>query len=665
MPLPQLRIERVVSEEIEGPSDFTLNLEKWMNGGTFGKSTVKDAKHVLENLREQDVNVGKDAQNSAVKLHEDRTTDSRHTPENTPPRTASSWSVPKPMDEQMAEGPHQGELDSSNWESYSHESTPQPLLQLQLHQPTVEDYYSEMTPARQLSTSRHSSTDAEHTSPTLVRRRSSVHSEPSSVGRNLSRATSPIPSQTAKERSSLRSDLRLESQLQLMQERCRHLQDLSTALNLTLDEERKSRKQEEAAYKDSMAKASQREQDLVTADKANAEALSQVKQWRSRLEDQEDEAKELSKRVRQQEEQVRSLQEKHAAETRELRQRLEEQQRDHAEQLHKLQNQDRKQSTEAKDPADESQRLRIELNRLHNRHSSEGPHLQADMDPAYHNHNTTEALTENNYKESRNSDEAELVRMQLELETAHDMSTEVEELREQLHKATTETQKIKSEWEAGQNRMRAVEAELKRMNSTKIDEVARTTGEMQRSRKLVETLQQQTKDLQQQLHDQRATYEAEAELKRLEEPEIDSEAPLLRDEINAKQTALNTALLERDALQDSLQGTRTELANLSTTNASLRSELADSEAALASARTALSEAEVVNAAFDAKISNAICKREKYWRERLEKSAEERKLMVKQLMHLWGQDEVGKARPQRFEYKFVQAGKGQGGKVAAS
>nr|POE87280.1 hypothetical protein CFP56_29869 [Quercus suber] len=670
--VPQPPKDHVLSENIEGPSDFTLNLEKWMKGGTFGKSTAKIAKHGSASLHGQDNDSRCDAlvpavEHPAEKMREDGTTDSRHTPNDTPPRTASLWSISKPIGEQLAEELEQAEPASSEWEPYSHESTPQPQQKAQSHQPTAEDYYSEMDPAIRPSVSRYSSTSAKNGSPTVARRSASVHSEPSTVGRIPSRPISPAPSLTAKRRLSPRSDERLEAQFRLMQERYYELENASVALNLALEKERRSRRQEEAEYKDRIAEAFQHQQELTKANKAIVEASAQIEQWRIKSEDGEDKAKVLSKRVQQQEERILALQDEHVIEVQELHQRLEKQRTDHEEHLHRLRNKDDNQLMDIQDPSKEIACLRNELSEMRNKHNAELPSLHAGRNMKHRNHEADETADEKAQKSSRSgdSDGADLDRMQLELRRAHDVGAELDELRGRMHIVTGEKQQMKFEIEAAQQRVASLEAELKRMSLAKNSESARTAGELQRSRVLVDSLEQQKKELQQQLHDQRATYETEAELKRLGEPEIDPEIALLRNDITVKQTALNTALLERDALQDRLKSVNTELANLESTNAGLHIELTDSRAAFDNAKLALDEAEVVNAAFDAKISSAICKREKYWRERLEKSTEERKLMVKQLMHLWGQQEVGAARPQEFEYKFVRAGKDKAGMVAFS
>jgi len=37
-PVAAQRVDRVLSEDIDGPSDFTLNMAAWMRGGTMGKA---------------------------------------------------------------------------------------------------------------------------------------------------------------------------------------------------------------------------------------------------------------------------------------------------------------------------------------------------------------------------------------------------------------------------------------------------------------------------------------------------------------------------------------------------------------------------------------------------------------------------------------------------
>ena len=40
-PLPTQHVDRVLSEDIDGPSDFTQNMEAWMRGGTLKKGSLK------------------------------------------------------------------------------------------------------------------------------------------------------------------------------------------------------------------------------------------------------------------------------------------------------------------------------------------------------------------------------------------------------------------------------------------------------------------------------------------------------------------------------------------------------------------------------------------------------------------------------------------------
>ena len=139
-----------------------------------------------------------------------------------------------------------------------------------------------------------------------------------------------------------------------------------------------------------------------------------------------------------------------------------------------------------------------------------------------------------------------------------------------------------------------------------------------------------------------------------------------RNEIEAQQSLLNGAIVERDAVQDLLGALQTSHASCKLTIAELHEETKSIKVNLATARSELIAAQadrntlreqldalrLANNAVDTKISAAIRKREAYWRMRLEEMETERQLMVKSLMKQWGRQEVGVEDPQAYWYKYV-------------
>ncbi|KAI7373969.1 hypothetical protein KC336_g20308, partial [Hortaea werneckii] len=135
-------IDRIRSEDIEGPSDFTLNMEKWMRGGgsSFSRGTVrslgaKSGRGVLQTLKENDVNA-RNSQHSTgdrpyleIPHSPDRKTQhgeemSRHTPSDSPPKE-SVWDI-QPSEQGEEDGTGDEEHVTSDWNPYA-SATPAPL----------------------------------------------------------------------------------------------------------------------------------------------------------------------------------------------------------------------------------------------------------------------------------------------------------------------------------------------------------------------------------------------------------------------------------------------------------------------------------------------------------------------------------------------------------
>ncbi|KAK5166460.1 uncharacterized protein LTR77_008003 [Saxophila tyrrhenica] len=201
--LPAPPIDRVLSEDIDGPSDFTQNLEKWMRGGGTMNSRMGTVKRGLNSVREQE------EQNQGARRalapawqparEEDDRTESHHTPTDTPPKEsvfASSRQTGGNNDE------------TSDWDPYAGAATPQPPPHKQvLLQPTVEDYYSEFTPARPTSTNNISQHQQNHEYRSPHIEQDNIHdkSQFSTPGRPSSETISPVRSPT---RSPVRSQVR-------------------------------------------------------------------------------------------------------------------------------------------------------------------------------------------------------------------------------------------------------------------------------------------------------------------------------------------------------------------------------------------------------------------------------------------------------------------------
>jgi DNA repair exonuclease SbcCD ATPase subunit len=197
---------------------------------------------------------------------------------------------------------------------------------------------------------------------------------------------------------------------------------------------------------------------------------------------------------------------------------------------------------------------------------------------------------------------------------------------------------------------------------------------------LAEDLQIKLKEVRRQLKEQQANYGKElkdlhAEVAKSTTQsntgETESELQRLRSEVESQQTALNEAILERDAARDALEEHASSHQQQSDQAAlndailerdaaqdSLQSTLSDLEATrteLANVKSELSDLRTVNSTLDARISDSIRKREAYWRRRVEEIENERKFMSKALMRMWGREEVGIKDPQQYAYMFQEKG----------
>ena len=135
-----------------------------MRGESVRKSGLPSLKERKNEDGELLPTAGKDQQDPL----EDEPTASHHTPSNSPPKE-SAFAHPLIIDEDKDDDP-----GSSDWDPYAEAQTPMPQRigeQRQFLQPTVEEYYSELTPvqpptaqAAKIATDRHA-IDEEH-SPT-------------------------------------------------------------------------------------------------------------------------------------------------------------------------------------------------------------------------------------------------------------------------------------------------------------------------------------------------------------------------------------------------------------------------------------------------------------------------------------------------------------------
>ncbi|EMC94164.1 hypothetical protein BAUCODRAFT_150370 [Baudoinia panamericana UAMH 10762] len=551
-PVAQKRVDRILSEDIDGPSDFTDNMMQWMQRGTMGRGTVRSAKHSMQRRLERGAdggaNSGKQDNDLGLPLspvENDNGTASHHTPDHSPPKD-SPWHEQPPHINALSGADER--QDSSDWDPYAPSGTPHPSAQNQILQPTVADYLTELTPAHAPS--------LRLTTRTLSQRRerSPQRSEPPSPARASSATLSPTRSPVMQRSQPVNvsspftepeAHRQLVRETRQLQARCQQLQSLNSALKEALDEEQRVRRQEKAAFEVQQASVIRHEQDV---EKVRMETLEQVASLRQVCGEQKNRIEELE------------------AETRALRRKNEE------------------------------------------------------------------------FDARSNFINGELEQVKEEADSVHAKKAAADEATAALR----------------------IELEAARKDNDQTKQLA--SEETQRALQDASDLRKQINELGQQLRDEAIAHDDEVrklettQKRELAEAKADSDSA--RNELEANQSLFNDAVVDRDAAQDSLAALQSDLeaarGDLSTAHAEIGSLKQSSVVVGAEADALRAELELaaeVNAALDAKISNAIRKREKYWRSRLAESEQERQTMAKALLKQWGREEVGMEDPQAFEFRY--------------
>jgi len=636
-PVAKQRIDRVLSEDIEGPSDFTINMDKWMRGGTLGKGTARSARSALQTLKEQEVNARSSVPSPRLQVPDSPTktegeqTASHHTPSNSPPKE-SVWDIEHQgsIDEPRDEGEHQ---DSSDWDPY--DGTPQPPVHKEFLQPTVEDYYSELTPARVPSAQRQQSLTptglpparAEE-SPEQLQSPTEAHVSPSKMSRSstpgrpssptLSPVRSPVIQRSASAHMSsrmnhVRKDEEMYRQLQQLQARCQQLGHLNSALKQALDEEQRIRRQEKTAHEMHMTHATRRENDLT---EMKEEAYKRAADFKEEYAEQKVRLRETEVRIANQQQELERSNQYHKEEVEMLRDEMQTQRTAHDREVEAVK-QKVEQEKRKRNDAEEAAKM-----------SHEGP------------------------EEHREAQDSELQRLRLQLQQVEDAHSNIKELENQLKISHLQVASVRAAKSAADNETAAVRAELDDLKMSQDQETMRVTGEHERAVELAEGLQKKLEELQQQLHDEQTSHDAEIERMQDSHDQAQtsttSELNDLRNELEANQSLLNDAILERDAAQDSLASLQE---SHQASELDLQAQLEAVQAQLEASKAELKDSETVNAALDARISEAVRKREGYWKGKLEAGEKERGIMAKALLHQWGREEVGVEVPQGFEYRY--------------
>ncbi|KAK3679766.1 hypothetical protein LTR78_000142 [Recurvomyces mirabilis] len=617
-PIPKQHVDRMLSEDIDGPSDFTLNMAKWMRGGTMEKSTMRSAKSGLQAVKEQEIRDRESVRQrstlevpqSPVEFEEDQAT-SHHTPDHSPPKASPWHEQPPHFQQQQQHENHEQDAqhDSSDWDPYAPSGTPQPPVHKQFLQPTVEDYHSELTPARFPSTT----TDAQSLRVNINPRSKSVPMSPTQTehemsARPASETLSPVRSPVMKRASTFnvsspftepeaRSDL--EKHMQQLQERCQQLEHLNSALRHALDEEQRMRKEERNVH-ERLDKESNKL--LDEADAAHNAAVEQS----GKCQAQADELK--TKLARVEAEAVARQQKGHDA---------------------------------SQEHSSELERLQSEMAAIRLSHADELNGLRQSLKAAEQGRDAAERVVKSLHAQLDQGDDAttKLGQLGREVEQSRHFTaelqnqvkhskTEIESLRGALAKAEEDRDQARDEFDALRDEIEVDKAKL--------------LGDRQRAVQLGEDQQKRIKELQQQLRDQQTTHATEkVDLESAKEAALASattETDEARNDIEAQQSLLNAAILERDAAQDDLtalqtkqSAAETEFAALRKDVGSLRSELANAQTNLEDAREQIKTNAEINDDLITRISTEWRKKETHLRKKLDESENERQRSSKTLM----------------------------------
>ncbi|PPJ51505.1 hypothetical protein CBER1_07963 [Cercospora berteroae] len=666
--IPEPKVDRIFSEDIDGPSDFTQNMDAWMRGGSMKRGTLKknkknsgidtsqtilersehlDREEVLQrdemerderrdqmeannrtgsllrhqmrvdeqaehensvrrsaDLRQHEVLTRDFSKDQHIATHdflhvpgrdegelEGDITESHHTPENSPPKVS------------ILERSQYEEGFSSEWQTDGEGSPPPPPNHKHFYQPTVEDYYSELSPARQ---GLHQSFRGRsvHNSAYSAQKHSPAKNRSRSPGRASSPTLSPVRSPILQRTSTHgtysgnmdhESRLELEDQFRQLDAKCAQLEQLNVTLGQALEEEKKVRKQEQSSHESFAAEAARREQDLVDmkelAHRHNAEFRREFGELKEKLLNQQ----KLTDMARSGED---GRTKSHDAEIDQLRKQLDSQKAEHEKQCKTFE----ADLAAVRRGRDQAEKAALDLRE----------ELEAE----------------------REHHEAERQRFRTELQSAHDDEAAISELERELLQSKSEIENHKTAKIEAEEEIKSLRGQLASAKQTNGADVSRSSNERTRAVELAASLQRQMQELKQQLRDQQSTHQTELERIRSQQNSSSEtstqELDIIRTQLEAKQSELNMAVIERDEAQDALIGVESEKQIL---------------------QDKINSLESVNVALDAKVSETIRKREMYWKSKVEEATRERELMARTLMHQWGRQEAGVDSPQTYAYKY--------------
>ena len=678
-PLATGRVDQVRSDDIDGPTDFTINMEKWMNGTPKRPS----AWSVYGSMRVPRATSLQQAKPREVKKSEERVHTNGAQAENQqgsedvsedgllPESESHTQDTPVTAEriERNTEGsatPRAGDGDSV-WEEYQEPSSPHPMKNNGFLQPTVEDYNSELTPARPLSASRH----------TPLR--------PLSPGRPSSPTLSPVrsPSRTPQPPSAAKETGPPNAELE--------------GLRSQLLEVRKKQKDQMETFR---TLHEEHEETKETLDRCRSDYSLKEQEHRNDLTDAMEklqEQEEQNARLRTELEEARKAEKSAAQENAKLQHDLDEMRESEDAELHDLRWQ-LKQAGEG-DKTSSTQLADVE-SRLQTT-ETERQQLQQALEAA----KAEMAVTKQEVKKQNRQRDDENESLQNELKSARNAEraacTKLETLREQANSSQAtykdETEGLRAQLEALRSSAQSPQASM--INAKLEKDLAAERQARANAQEELEAVREELDMLQNLSHLEqddpepftphpenqaantaaleaanRAAAQAQARAEELEHTVVS-----LREELRHQPEPI-TSGISPDLVEDLQTQLSALRSNLSTALISLTASQTHNttlQADLASTRQELSELKDVNSLFEARIATALRKREDEWRRkemqlkdniwRLEK---ERAVMGKALLRQWGREECGidgfnekeaggkenrvsGGRDQRFRYKYAK------------
>lgn len=736
-PLPQPTIDVIASDDIDGPTDFTVNMGKWMRGTPRKPAAVRD--WTFEQTKEK---ADSDEPNDMGAVAGASSEEAGTSPaENGGPADNASQQVDKahesdpqdPLrvedagelvddddndnndDEVNAYGAMDGytdegsatprqEEESSIWEPYHNSSSLRLSRPRRLLQPTVEDYNSELTPARHVSATQR----ILHATPDHPRRTGPTSGipYPSSPARPSSPTLSPVVTKKKENLSAMGNaelhqlrealdDIRTteaeaQKEMASLRKQLEQERRATTAHHHELESrkagQQKTEQAEEGPAQGAQMRLEELMRDLDSARRGEEKALQLAEQNRKDLEAArnaerdaaelaEKRAKELDQMHESEDAELEDLRwqlhqtqdsERNARESLgQLKAQMEEQGRAHDEEVQCLgrnladTKEEAHQAREAEQTAQENLRvLRQQMSDHATALRDETQRLREELNEAQGQEENARSEADRYYAEAQDLKAARNQGQEAEKTTDHDESmAKAEELRQglerQLREAQAQLNAMLRERNADHAAREKAEEEAKGLreeidmlqNLSKLDDVDEGTG-----RDLLKLRGEHEKTLE-------LVASLRSEMEALQQQQTMHEAALeqARSKVAADSEGHLKLLVEqKEEHRRTIDLIEEGMASLRHDRESLSSQVPILKQDLEHAREELEAIREVNRAFDMRIADALRKREEGWRVKLREAKlkirsleekvghleEDRQVMAKALLNQWGREECG-------------------------